>query len=197
MNIMDIIKSDQGYVTGHSDMLTKLQIKAKELCHEYNQTSPKEEERRLEILKNLFGTCPSMIFVEPTFRCDYGFNIHIHGFALINYNCVFLDTSPINIGKGAFIAPGVCLACAGHAILPEQRMEGIGYSKPITIEEDVWIGANSTVCGGVTIGKGSIIGAGSVVTKDIPAGVIAAGVPCKVIRKITEADRMTPIVPDM
>lgn len=82
------------------------------------------------------------------------------------------------------------LVCSGHAILSEQRAQGIGTSKPITIEDDVWIGANSTVCGGVTIGKGSIIGAGSVVNKDIPSGVIAAGNPCRVIRKITEKDRI-------
>ena len=77
----------------------------------------------------------------------YGFNIHTHGLAVINYNCVILDTSPVNIGAGAFIAPGVCLACSGHAIDPEQRSHGIGTSAPITLEENVWIGANSTVCG--------------------------------------------------
>ena len=86
----------------------------------------------------------------------------------------------------------MCLACAGHALDPEQRAEGIGTSRPITLEEDVWIGANAVVCGGVTIGKGSVIGAGSVVTRDIPAGVVAAGVPCRVIRPVTEADRIPP-----
>ena len=120
------------------------------------------------------------------------FNIHIHGFALLNYNCVILDTSPVHIGAGTFIAPGVCLACSGHAIDPIQRSQGIGTSAPITIEENVWIGANATVCGGVTIGTGSVIGAGSVVNHDIPANVIAAGVPCKVIRPITEKDKIKP-----
>ena len=101
---------------------------------------------------------------------------------------MILDTSPVYIGANVFIAPGVCLACAGHAILPMQRADGIGTSKPITIKDDVWIGANVTVCGGVTIGNGSIIGAGSVVNKDIPAGVIAVGNPCRVLREITEKD---------
>lgn len=96
----------------------------------------------------------------------------------------------MNIGAGAFIAPGVCLACSGHAIDPKQRSHGIGTSAPITLEENVWIGANATVCGGVTIGEGSVIGAGSVVTHDIPSGVIAGGVPCKVIRPITEKDKI-------
>ena len=94
---------------------------------------------------------------------------------------IMLDTSPINIGAGAFIGPGVCLACSGHAIHPSQRSRVL-TSAPITLEENVWLGANVTVVGGVTIG------AGSVVTKDIPAGVIAAGVPCKIIRKITDDD---------
>ena len=101
-----------------------------------------------------------------------------------------LDTSPIHIGADVFIGPGTCLACAGHAIDPTERAMGIGNSKPITLETGVWLGANCTVCGGVTIGEGSIIGAGSVVTKDIPAGVIAVGNPCKVMRKITEEDKL-------
>ena len=104
---------------------------------------------------------------------------------------MILDTSPVNIGAGTFIAPGVCLACSGHAIDPEQRSLGIGTSAPITIEDKVWIGANTTVCGGVTIGAGSVIGAGSTVINDIPAGVVAAGTPCRVIRKITEEDKIS------
>lgn len=105
---------------------------------------------------------------------------------------MILDTSPVHIGGGTFIAPGVCLACSGHAIDPEQRSQGIGTSAPITIEDNVWIGANVTVCGGVTIGTGSVIGAGSTVIRDIPAGVIAAGTPCRVIRPITEKDKISP-----
>ena len=101
-----------------------------------------------------------------------------------------LDTSPIHIGADVFIGPGTCLACADHAIDPTERAMGIGTSKPITLEKGVWLGANCTVCGGVTIGEGSIIGAGSVVTKDIPPGVIAVGNPCKVMRKITEEDKL-------
>lgn len=190
MNFREIMKENKGYNSMYTDMPMELQGKAKELCWKYNMTGPHEEEKRKSILKELLGTYNSHTFIEPSFRCDYGFNIHMHGFVLINYNCVILDTSPVNIGAGVFIAPGVCIACPGHAILPSQRAEGIGTSEPITIEDGVWIGANATVCGGVTIGKGSIIGAGSVVTKDIPEGVIAVGNPCKVLRKITEEDRI-------
>lgn len=193
MTMFELMTSDQPYVSRHTDMPRHLQTKAKDLCFEYNQTPPSASERRAEILQDLFGTCHPMTFIEPSFKCDYGFNIHTHGLLFMNYNCVILDTSPVNIGAGTFIAPGVCLACSGHAYLGEQRAVGIGYSKPITIEDEVWIGANATVCGGVTIGKSSIIGAGSVVNRDIPAGVIAAGNPCRVIRELTEADRIEPV----
>ena len=97
----------------------------------------------------------------------------------------------MHIGENVFIAPGVCIACAGHSIDPVQRAEGISTSKPITIGKDVWIGANAVICGGVTIGEGSVIGAGSVVTKDIPPMVVAAGSPCKVIRSVQEEDKIS------
>ena len=184
------MKEPYSYTVNYADMDSKLQDNAKNLCYEYNMTPPFQKEKRAEILKNLLGTYNEYFFVEPSFRCDYGYNIHAHGFAFINYNCVILDTSPVNIGNNVFIAPNVCIACAGHAIYPTERLEGIETSAPITIEDDVWIGANVTVCPGVTIGKGSVIGAGSVVNKDIPSGVVAAGNPCKVIRKITEKDKL-------
>ncbi len=194
MDLMEILKSKQGYNSNHSNELSKMQHKAKMLCFEYNNTSPDEKEKRKEILKNLLGTYNPLVFIEPTFHCDYGFNIHMHGLTVINYNCVILDTSPVNIGKNVFIAPGVCIACSGHSINSEQRAKGIGTSKPITIEDDVWIGANSTICPGVTIGKGSVIAAGSVVNKDIPQGVVAAGVPCKEIRTVTKDDIIENII---
>ena len=147
---------------------------------------------RRNILTRLLGTCHPLTFIEPDFHCDYGLNIHTYGLTVINYNCVILDTSPVHIGAGAFIAPGVCLSCAGHSIDAGQRSKGIGTSKPITLEENVWIGANAVICGGVTIGKGAVIGAGSVVTHDIPAGMVAAGVPCRPIRPVTEADKIAP-----
>ena len=107
----------------------------------------------------------------------------------MNVNCCILDTSPVYIGNGVFIAPGVCMSCAGHGIHPDER-NVLCTSKPIHIGKNVWIGANATILAGVHIGDGSIIGAGSVVNKDIPENVIAAGVPCKVIRNITDEDKM-------
>ena len=152
-------------------------------------------DERAAILAELFGTSGPQVFIEPNLRCDYGFNVHFHGLAVVNYDCCFLDTSPIRVGAGAFIAPGCVLACAGHAVDPDQRAAGVQTSAPITLGENVWLGANVTVCGGVTIGDGSVVGAGSVVTRDVPSGVVAAGVPCRVIRPIDNRDRVEPFDP--
>lgn len=187
MELLDILRSPQGYMGQNRNLPPELKAKAQRLCWEYNRSAPDQRETRRAILTQLLGTCHPLTFIEPAFRCDYGFNIHTYGLAVINYNCVILDTSPVHIGAGAFIAPGVCLSCAGHSVDPSQRSQGI---KPICLEEDVWIGANAVVCGGVTIGRGSVIGAGSVVTHDIPAGVVAAGVPCRPIRPVTEQDKI-------
>lgn len=170
------------------------QKKAHHLCWLFNQSDPDDMEKRNALIKDLVGTYPEngFVLIQPPFNCDYGFNIHFHGFALLNYGCSILDTSPVHIGHGVFIAPGVCITCAGHALDPQQRMDGLSTSAPICIGDKVWIGANATICAGVTIGEGSVIGAGSVVTRDIPAGVVAVGVPCKIIRKLTEDD----IIPD-
>ena len=191
MNILDWMNAPEGYVSRHTDMPAQRQTQAKTLCWEYNRTAPFEGEKRAKILGQLLGTCHPLTFIEPDFHCDYGFNIQTHGLTVINYNCVILDTSRVEIGAGAFIGPGCCLACSGHSLDAGQRADGIGTSRPITLGENVWLGAHVTVCGGVSIGDGSVIGAGSVVTRDIPAGVVAAGNPCKVLRPITEADRLT------
>ncbi|AKP66733.1 sugar O-acetyltransferase [Companilactobacillus ginsenosidimutans] len=190
MDMFEIMQSDKSYVSNQRDMPTDLQDKAKDLCWQINQTRPNEKKRRSELIKDLFGTSTELTFVEPTFHCDYGFNIHSHGLAVINYNCSILDTSPVDIGAGAFIAPGVVLACSDHSLNGEERISGVGTSSPIKLGKNVWIGANSVVLGDVTIGDNSVIGAGSVVNKDIPSNVVAVGSPCKVIRKITEDDKI-------
>jgi len=190
MTFLEKLTAPAAYTAQFDYSHLELQLPAKQLCWELNQAKPDDMQAREAIFSKLFGSYSKQLFIQPDFRCDYGFNIHFHGLAILNYNCVILDTSPVNIGAGVCIAPGVCISCAGHAIDPEQRIGGLMTSAPITIEDQVWIGANATICAGVTIGKGSIIGAGSVVTKDIPAGVIAVGNPCKVVRAITEQDRL-------
>lgn len=194
MDVLSRIKEDKGFVGNAMHIPREAQAKARRLCWKFNNSDPDDPKAQRDILMRLFGTYYSSVYLMPSFRCDFGFNIHFKGFALVNYNCVFLDTSPIHIGRSVLIGPGVVLACAGHPIHSEQRCSSaLETSEPIIIEDGAWIGANSTVCGGVTIGEGSVIGAGSVVTSDIPKGVIAAGVPCKVLRDITEADRIAPV----
>lgn len=192
MDLLEILKRPEGYAGQNRSIPPELKANAQQLCWEYNRTGPDQGQQRQAILQKLLGTCHPLTFIEPAFHCDYGFNIHTCGLTVINYNCVILDTSPVHIGASAFIAPGVCLSCAGHAIDPQQRSSGIGTSKPIVLEDDVWIGANAVVCGGVTIGRGSVIGAGSVVTHDIPAGVVAVGIPCRPVRPVTAEDKISP-----
>lgn len=174
----------------HDPETEKLKKEAQTLVYTYNQTKPIDTELRASILQKLFGSWNNLVWIEPSFHCDFGFNIHFEGMAFINYNCTMLDTAPIYIGDNAFIGPGTCFACPAHALLPRERSAGICRSTPICLEKDVWIGANCTILGGVTIGEGSVIGAGSVVTKNIPPGVTAAGNPCKVLRQITEEDKL-------
>ncbi len=193
-DFIELITKEEAYTIYEEDFMKLLKqsprsFSTRELCWEYNQVDTRSEKRN-EILKKLLGTWNPKIRIEPQFHCDCGINIHFKGAALINYNCSLLDTSPIHIGEGVMIAPGVCISCASHAIDPWQRVEGVRVSAPITIEDKVWIGANATVLGGVTIGEGSVIGAGSVVTKDIPAGAVAMGNPCRVVRKISEKDKL-------
>lgn len=173
IDYLEIMKKQEPYTSCHRDMPVHLQKNAKRILRELDSLGEEDYERRTELLKSLFETYHPLAFPGKNFMCDYGFNIHFHGLAVINYNVVILDTSPIHIGAGAFIAPGVCLACSGHSLVAEERVRGIGTSAPITLEDNVWIGANATVCAGVTIGEGSVIGAGSVVIRDIPAGVVA------------------------
>lgn len=190
--INNVMQSGEGYAVRENRSVGERQHKAKVLCWEYNRLHPDDAERKNEILEDLFGTVEGPLAIMPTFRCDYGFNIHTHGFVFMNYNCTILDTAPVHLGNGVLIAPHTVLSCAAHALDPSQRREGVAVSSPITIEDNVWIGANCTVCGGVTIGEGSIIGAGSVVNRDIPPGVVACGVPCRVMRPLTERDKLSP-----
>lgn len=193
MTYLEMMKQDKPYCCSDFNLPHDEQIIAKNLCFELNNTPIEKEEKRKEILSKLLGTFDGNSIINPVFSCDYGFNIHLHGYVFINHNCTILDTSPVHIGGNCFIAPNVCISAASHPIIAEQRNNGILISKPIHIEDDVWIGANSTICAGVTIGKGSVSGAGSVVVKDIPAGVVAVGNPCRVMRKITEADKVVPV----
>ena len=191
--INTVMTSGRPFAVKENRALSERQRKAHHLCWKYNQTDPNDSERQQEILRDLFGTMAGPVGIMPNFQCDYGFNIHFHGFAFLNYNCVILDTAPVHIGNAVLIAPGVTISCAGHAMDAEQRNRGaVGVSAPIVIEDEVWIAAGVVIGPGVTIGKGSVIGAGSVVVRDIPAGVVAFGNPCRVHRALGPEDKLDP-----
>ena len=195
LDMHNIVTADAPYAGNVMRIPSDIQQKARQLCWKYNMTDPSDGEAQAAILKDLLGTWSENVAIMPHVHFDYGINMHFAGghVTFVNFDCVFLDTSPIYIGEDVFIGPKCVLACAGHPINSEQRRtEPITQSKPIHIGNNVWLGASVTVIGGVTIGDGSVIAAGAVVTKDIPAGVVAGGVPCKVIRPITEADRIKP-----
>lgn len=163
--------------------------KAKALCFEYNQLSPNEKDAQRVILNKLLGKMGKEVIVTPPFWCDYGYNISVGDYFYSNHNLIITDGAKVTFGDHVFIAPNCCFTTAEHALNPEMRKAGIEVAKPITVGNNVWIGAGSTILAGVTIGSGSVIGAGSVVKKSIPENVVAVGVPCKVLRPITEADK--------
>ncbi len=161
----------------------------KELCYDYNMSSPCDMEKRDGIIRRLFARTGKMFTIEPPFYCDYGYNIEIGENFFANMDCVVLDGAKVTFGDNVFIAPHCGFYTAGHPLDVEQRNKGLEYAYPISVGNNVWIGAHVCVLPGVTIGDNTVIGAGSVVTKDVPSGVLAAGNPCRVIREITEEDK--------
>lgn len=161
-------------------------------CHEINSLPPSHTQRRLSLLRSLLGYLGDSPAVNPPFRCDFGFNIRIGDNFIGNFNLTILDEALVSIGNNVMIGPNCTLATISHAMLPRQRAAGVMRALPITIGNDVWLAANVVVLPGVTIGDGAVIGAGSVVTKSIPAATFAAGNPCRPIRPITDADRVAP-----
>ncbi len=151
----------------------------------FNRTTPDEIDRRMELGKELFGK-ELKAWIEPPFYCCYGYNIDIGEGSYINFNCNFVDDGKISIGKAVMFGPAVTIATVGHPINP--KMREYMYTRPVTIQDNCWIGANVTIAPGVTIGENSVIGAGSVVVHDIPANSVAVGNPCRVLRSINEHD---------
>lgn len=160
----------------------------KRLTHLFNTTNPWEFEKLDEIGHSIFGSLGKNAWINPPFYCDYGKHIFAGDGFNANYGCVILDVGRVDIGNNVFFAPNVSVYTAGHPVHPAARGTMYEYGIPVKIGNDVWVGGNSVILPGVTIGDGTVIGAGSVVTKDIPSGVIAAGNPCRVIRKITQED---------
>ncbi len=172
------------YDANYNEELKKERQKVKDLCYEYNQIKPSNHEERNKIMKIILGKTKGDFFIEQPFMCDYGYNIEIGKNFYANHNLIILDSNKVKFGDNVLIAPNCGFYTAGHPIEVEQRNKGLEYAKPIEVGNNVWIGGNVVVLPGVRIGDNCIIGAGSIVTKDIPENSIAVGNPCRVIKKV-------------
>lgn len=159
------------------------------LTNQYNKSYGEPPEVREAILRKLLGSVGKNPFFEPDFRCEFGFHIHIGDNFYANFDCIMLDGGGIYIGDDVLFGPRVGIYTSRHAYWHEERAKGACFGKPVRIGNRVWIGGGVHIDHGVTIGDNTIIGAGSVITRDIPANVVAAGAPCRVIRTITEAEK--------
>lgn len=177
------------YDANNDKDLIEERAKAKDLCYSFNQLRPSENEKQTEIMKELLGKTDGDFSIVAPFWCDYGCNISIGKNFFANHNTVILGGGKVVFGDNVFIAPDCGFHTAGHPIDSERRNQGLEYAYPITVGDNVWIGAGAQVMSGVTIGSNVVIGGGSVVVKDIPDNSVAVGNPCKVIRKITEKDK--------
>lgn len=163
---------------------------AKQQIFNLNTLPPSETEQQDTILKKLLGKTQNSFTIEPPFRCDYGYNIELGKDFYANYNLTILDCAKVTIGNKVLIGPNVGIYTAGHPMHVVDRNQDYEFASPISIGDNVWIGGHVVINPGVTIGNNSVIGSGSVVTKNIPSNVVAAGNPCKVIRKITDKDKL-------
>ena len=163
-------------------------VEAKKLFRAYNRTDDDETAKRSDIMQQLFKSAGKDVWIEPDFRCEFGKNISIGNNVYINFGCVILDCGPVSIGNQVLIGPNVGIYDANHALDARERMDGALIPGTVSIGNRVWIGGNTIILPGVSIGDDAVIGAGSIVTHDIPSGVVAVGNPCRVLRKITEKD---------
>ncbi|MFN7253415.1 MAG: maltose O-acetyltransferase [Anaerobacillus sp.] len=157
---------------------------ARRLTRLYNETIETEENKRKELLIELLGSTGEHLYIEPTFRCDYGYNIHVGENFYANFDCVFLDVCEIRIGDNCMVAPGVHIYTATHPLDAIERISGAEYGKPVTIGHNAWIGGRAVINPGVNIGNNVVIASGAVVTKDIPDNVVVGGNPAKIIKQI-------------
>ena len=179
------------YDANYDPALLQERAAAKELCYRFNQLPPSAAQEQEQILRQLIGKTKGSFCVVAPFWCDYGYNITFGKNFFANHNTVILDGAKVTFGDNVFIAPDCGFHTAGHPIDFERRNKGLEYAYPITVGDNVWIGAGVQVMPGVTIGSNVVIGGGSVVVKDIPSNSVAVGNPCRVIRAITEADKLT------
>jgi maltose O-acetyltransferase len=177
------------YVADDPDLAAD-HARAQRILDRYNVTGHDEQDERDGLLRELLGSVGEGVVVKPAFRCDYGTYVSIGDGTFLNYDCVMLDIAPIALGSTCWLATQVQLLAATHPIDPIPRRDGWEYGAPITIADNVWLGGGVIVCPGVSIGEDTVVGAGAVVTRDLPAGVVAYGNPARVVREIGDRDRV-------
>ena len=186
---MDILHSGELYLPTGDDIMEE-QFKCLERLYDFNQTRPLEQEKRQKMLKEMFAEIGENCYIEPPFRSNWGGkHCHFGKNVYANFNLTLVDDTHIYVGDCTMFGPNVTVATAGHPILPELREQGYQYNFPVHIGKNCWIGAGALILPGITIGDNTVIGAGSVVTKDIPANVVAVGNPCRVMREISDRDK--------
>jgi maltose O-acetyltransferase len=181
------------YIAEDPDLATDF-ARAQELLDRYNRTAHGEQDERDRILRALLGEVGDGVHIRPPFRCEYGTRVSIGAGTFFNYDCLMLDVAPITIGSACQVATRVQFLTATHPIDPAPRRTGWESAEPIVLGDNVWLSGGVVVCPGVTIGDDTVVGAGAVVTRDLPAGVVAMGVPARVLREIDDRDRIE--VPD-
>ncbi len=189
MNVRDKMHSQKIYYCT-DESLAREQLECLNLLYDFNHTRPTELNVRQEILQSFFAEMGEDCYIEPPLHANWGKHTHLGKNVYANFNLTLVDDTHIYIGDYVMIGPNVTLATAGHPIAPEYREKVAQFNIPVHIGRNVWIGANTVVLPGVTIGENSVVGAGSIVTKDIPSNVVAVGNPCRVLRAINERDRM-------
>ena len=189
MSNKDKMHTGELYLPGDMEIMKEQQICLDKL-YDYNMTRPTESEKRQELLKEMFAEIGEDCYIEPPFHANWGGkHVHFGKCVYANFNFTAVDDTHIYVGDYTMFGPNVILATAGHPILPELREEAYQYNMPVHIGNNCWLGAGVIVLPGVTIGDNTVIGAGSVVTKDIPSNVVAVGNPCRVLREINEHDK--------
>lgn len=188
-SMKDRMHTEEIYFPGDDEIMT-WQTACLDRLYDFNQTRPTEGEKRQALLKAMFAEIGEGCYIEPPLHANFGgAHVHFGSFVYANFNLTLVDDTHIYVGDHTMFAPNVVVATAAHPILPELREKGYQYNRPVHIGKNCWIGAGAILLPGVTVGDNTVIGAGSVVTKDLPAGVVAVGNPCRVLREISEYDR--------
>jgi len=168
----------------NDSLLVRERKEGRALTRQINSTTETETEKRAGLVKQLFGSTGEVAYIEPPFRCDYGYNIFVGENFYANFDCVILDVCPVRIGINCFMAPGVHIYTATHPLDPVERASGYEYAKPVTIGDNVWLGGRAVIAPGVTIGNNVVVAAGAVVVKDVPDNVVVGGNPARIIKEI-------------